>query len=85
MAKTSSYQKEGIPGVEKPRYKARLIAKGFTRVEGVDFNEIFSHVVKHCSIRILLALVNHFNMELEQLDVKTGFLHGNLEKTIYMS
>lgn len=72
-------RKDGIPGVEPARYKARLVAKDFTRREGVDFNEIFSLVVKHTSIRVLLSLVAHFNMELEQMDVKTAFLHGDLE------
>lgn len=78
-------RKEGIAGVEKPRYKARLVAKGFTQKEGVDFNEIYSPVVKHTSIRVLLALVTQFGMELEQMDVKTAFLHGKLEEKIYMS
>lgn len=77
-------RKEGIPGVEAPRYKARLVARGFTQVQGVDYNEIFSPVVKHCSIRILLSIVNQFDLELEQMDVKTAFLHGDLEETIYM-
>ena len=46
----------------------------------------FSHffLVKHCSIRVLLALVAMFDLELEQLDVKTAFLHGDLEEQIYM-
>lgn len=43
-----------------------------------------STVVKHCSIRLILALVALSNLELEQLDVKTAFLHGELEETIYM-
>lgn len=77
-------KKEGIPSVEKARYKARLVAKGFTQIEGIDYNEIFSLVVKHCSIRILMAIVNQFDLELEQMDVKTAFLHGDLEETIYM-
>ena len=63
----------------KPRFKARLVAKGFTQVEGIDYSEIFSPVVKHCSIRIILGLVNQYDLELEQLDVKIAFLHGNLK------
>jgi len=66
------------------RYKARLVAKGYSQVEGVDFNEVFSPVVKHTSIRVLLSLVAMKNYELEQLDVKTAFLHGDLEEQIYM-
>ena len=70
---------EGIPGVEDLRYKARLVARGFTQKEGIDFNEIFSPVVKYSSIIILLGVVALFDLELEQMDVKTAFLHGNLE------
>ncbi|KAL5757330.1 hypothetical protein ACOSP7_019941 [Xanthoceras sorbifolium] len=77
-------RKEGIPGVEDAKYKARLVAKGYSQVHGVDFNDVFSPVVKHSSIRVLLALVAMHNLELEQLDVKTAFLHGELEETIYM-
>jgi len=53
--------------------------------EGVDYNEIFSPVVRHTSIRVLLAMVAHQNLELEQLDVKTAFLHGELDEEIYMT
>ncbi|KAL5740548.1 hypothetical protein ACOSQ2_029728 [Xanthoceras sorbifolium] len=77
-------RKEGIPGVEDAKYKARLVAKGYSQVHGVDFNDVFSPVVKHSSIRVLLALVAMHNLELEQLDVKTAFLYGELEETIYM-
>jgi hypothetical protein len=66
------------------RYKARLVAKGYSQKEGVDFHEIFSPVVKTVSIRIVLALVALLDLELEQLDVKTAFLHGDLDEEIYM-
>uniref|UniRef100_A0A2P2MIR7 Retrovirus-related Pol polyprotein from transposon TNT 1-94 n=1 Tax=Rhizophora mucronata TaxID=61149 RepID=A0A2P2MIR7_RHIMU len=77
-------KKEGIPGVEDARYKARLVAKGYSQKEGIDFNEVFSPVVKYTSIRVLLVMVAMYDMELEQLDVKTAFLHGDLEEVIYM-
>ena len=57
------------------RYKARLVAKGYYQKEGIDFHEVFSPVVKLVSIRIVLALVALLSLELEQLDVKTTFLH----------
>ncbi len=77
-------KKEGTSGFEDARFKTRLVAKGYSQVQGVDFNDVFSPVVKHSSIRVLLALVAMFDLELEQLDVKTAFLHGDLDEQIYM-
>ncbi|KAH9703868.1 hypothetical protein KPL70_011252 [Citrus sinensis] len=76
---------EGVSGSESVRYKARLVAKGFTQKEEIDFNEVFSPVVKHSSIRVLLAITTFFDLELDQMDVKTAFLHGNLEEEIRMA
>ncbi|GJT27804.1 transposable element [Tanacetum coccineum] len=77
-------KKEGFPGQDNVRYKARLLAKGYAQKEGIDYNEVFSLVIKHSSIRILLALVAELDLELVQMDVKTAFLHGDLEEEIYM-
>ena len=53
-------------------------------MEGIDYNEVFAPVVKHVSIRLLLSAVVQYNLELEQLDVKTAFLHEVLKEIVYM-
>ena len=78
-------KKDGFPHRDNVCYKARLVAKGYAQKEGVDYNEVFSPVVKHSYIRILLALVAQLDLEIVQMDVKTAFLHGDLEEEIYMS
>ena len=62
----------------------RLVAKGYFQKEGIDFNEVFSPVVRHTSIRVLLSIIAAQDLELEQMDVKMMLLHGHLEKSIYM-
>lgn len=65
-------------------YKARLVAKGYTKKGGIDYKETFSPVSKKDSLRIIMALVAHYELELHQIDVKTTFLNGDLEEEVYM-
>ena len=67
------------------RFKARLVAKGFMQREEIDYNETFSLVSCKDSFRIIMALVAYYDLELHQMDVKTGFLNGDLEENIYMA
>ena len=66
------------------RKKARLVAKGFSQIEGLDYDEIFSPVVRFESVRIILALAVLEKWSIEALDVKTAFLYGKLDEEIYM-
>jgi hypothetical protein len=66
------------------KYKARLEEKGYSQVEGIDFGGIFSLVANLTSIRFMLSITTAFDFEVEQMDVKTTFLHGDLEEDIYM-
>jgi hypothetical protein len=66
------------------RYKARFCAKGFTQVEGVDFTETFAPVAKMNSIRVILSMATTHDLELQQADVDTAFLYGDVDPEIYV-
>jgi hypothetical protein len=65
-------------------HKARLVARGFSQVQGVDFNETFAPVAKFTTIRCIVALGAALDLEMHQMDVKIAFLNGDLEEDIYM-
>ena len=66
------------------RYKACLVAKGFHQREGIDFQETFSLVIKPCTIHLILSLAISSGWHIHQLDVQNAFLHGTLNKEVYM-
>jgi hypothetical protein len=64
--------------------KARLVGKGYTQVEGLDFGETNAPVARLESIRILLAYATHHDFKLHQMDVKSAFLNGHLQEEVYV-
>jgi len=66
------------------RYKLRIVARGFVQKEGVDYKEVFAPVANLESIRIILALAAKYNLELDQMDVATAYLNGELEEELYL-
>ena len=67
------------------KYKALLVAKGFTQSYSIDYEETFALVAKLNSIRVILCLATHLDWPLHQLDIKNAFLNRELEEEVYMS
>jgi hypothetical protein len=75
--------KQGEDG-EVVRNKARLVAQGYSQVEGLDFGEIFTHVARLEAIRILLAFATFERFKLYQMDMKSAFLNGVIQEEVYV-
>jgi hypothetical protein len=66
------------------KYKARLVAQGFSQVEGIDFDEVYAPVVRGTTLRMLLAMATKFGFYVAQCDIKSAYLHGVLLEEVYM-
>jgi hypothetical protein len=66
------------------RNKAHLVAKGYSQVKGLDFDETFAPVARLESIHILLSYATHHDLKLCQMDVKSAFLNGSIKEEVYM-
>jgi hypothetical protein len=67
------------------RFKARLMAKGFTQRKDIDYTKTFSPVSCKDSLKIIITLVVHYDLELHQMDVKATLLNGDLLENVYMA
>ena len=66
------------------KYKARFVAKGFAQKEGVDYEETFAPVARYSSIRAVISFAVEMGWCVHQMDVKTAFLNGVVEKEVYI-
>jgi Reverse transcriptase (RNA-dependent DNA polymerase) len=66
------------------RYKARLVAQGFTQISGIDYEETYSPVVDAITLQFLISLTITKNLQMSLMDVVTAYLYGSLDNDIYM-
>lgn len=78
------YDIKRLTGGVIDRFKARLVARGFSQREGIDYDDIFSPVVTTTAIRLLLCIAGILRYPVQQLDIKTAYLYGDIDKEIYI-
>jgi hypothetical protein len=66
------------------KYKARFVARGFSHVEGVDYDETFAPVARYTSIRAVISIAAKMGWKIHQMDVKTTFLNGLIQEEVYI-
>jgi hypothetical protein len=66
------------------KHKTRFVARGFSQVEGVDYDEIFALVAKYTSIQSIITIAAKMGWRIHQMDIKTAFLNGFIEEEVYI-
>jgi len=66
------------------RYWSCLVAKGFSQVEGIDFDELFSLVIHYETVWLFLTIAVLEDLDIQSIDVKTAYLYGDLDEKIYI-
>lgn len=79
------FQTEEDQNGEISRYKARLVVKGCSQRQGIDYTETFASVVRYTSLRFLFALTVKYGLKCYQLDTITAFVQGEVKEEIYMN
>jgi Reverse transcriptase (RNA-dependent DNA polymerase) len=80
-----AFKVKRLPNGNIDKFRARLVARGFTQRHGIDYNETFAPVVRMESLRILLAIATMEDLKVHQMDVVTAYLADELEEEIYMA
>ena len=65
-------------------YKVWIVARGFTQCEGIDYQEVFTLVANLKLVWLIIALAAKYNLELDQMDISTAYLNGELIEELYM-
>ena len=78
------FKRKDLPNGSIEKYKAKLVAKGFSQKQNIDYFDTFAPVTRISSIHILIALASTHRLFIHQMNVKTTFLNGDLEEEIYM-
>ena len=66
------------------KYKVRLVAKGYKQKYGIDYKEVFAPVARQDTIRLIISITTQKSWPIYQLDVKSAFLHGELQEEVYV-
>jgi hypothetical protein len=76
--------KHAADGRSVEKFKARIVARGFTQKEGIDYEETFAPVARYTSIQTIIALASILGWKLHQMDVKTTFLNGKIKQEVFV-